>query len=434
MLRGSIIFLVACLFLAPSAWAAEAAATSEKEAESQRVVLYDLQADKELAGLAAQLNDVILLHLGKDPQRTVIGESELSVMLQHEKDKQVVTCEGDDVCLAKISEAVDAERIITGHVGRFGDTYMVNLKISDASKAAVLRGETASAENAGDLQKAVVEALDRLMGGAGSESSRRSSFKMEVAPEGTSAAVLDLKPFDVKPGLAKSLTQLLSLELKKFKGLSVISRDEIKTMLRYESEKQVLQCKDDTSCLVEIGGALGVDFLVSGSIGKLGDTYVLSLKLMDINEAKVVQRVAESFKGAEAHLPQALRFATWALLGKPLNGVGKLKVQANVDEGKFSLNGKPARAFPLKAPLPPLPVGKHRVNLISEGFFPLYQEAYVEPRRTTDLNLAMSALPKPWYKKWWTWTIIGGVATTVAIIALSEQDPTTGSVSLKPAP
>ena len=109
MLRGSIIFLVLCLFLAPSAWAAEADATPEKEAESQRVVLYNLQADKELAGLAAQLNDVILLHLGKSSQRTVIGENELNLMLEHEKDKQVVTCEGDDVCLAKISEAVEAE-------------------------------------------------------------------------------------------------------------------------------------------------------------------------------------------------------------------------------------------------------------------------------------------------------------------------------------
>ena len=74
-----------------------------------------------------------------------------------------------------------------------GKICVAEMKISDASKAAVLRGETASAENTGDLQKAVVEALDRLMGGARSESSRRSSFKMEVAPEGTSAAVLDYR-------------------------------------------------------------------------------------------------------------------------------------------------------------------------------------------------------------------------------------------------
>ena len=45
-------------------------------------------------------------------------------------------------------------------------------------------------------------------------------------------------------------------------------------------------CTSDTSCLVEIGGALGVDYLVSGSVGKLGDAFVIILKLMDVHEAK----------------------------------------------------------------------------------------------------------------------------------------------------
>ena len=45
-------------------------------------------------------------------------------------------------------------------------------------------------------------------------------------------------------------------------------RKDIQDMLALESEKQLLGCSDDTNCLAEIGGALGVSYLVAGNIGK----------------------------------------------------------------------------------------------------------------------------------------------------------------------
>jgi TolB-like protein len=408
--------------------AQEAAADLHDEAERGRVVIYDLKAQEGNEALAAQLTEAVLTHVGKDPALIVIGQSELKTLLEHEKEKEVLSCEGQDVCLAKLSRAASAENVITGHVGRVGGTTIVNVKIADAAKGAVTRGETASSEDTSELEALVLAAIDRLLGREGAV--EEATFEMSMAPEGTRAAVLDLAAHGVKPGLAESLTQLLSMELKRFEGLGVISRDEIQAMLRYESDKQVLQCSDDTSCLVEIGGALGVDYLVSGSVGALGEVFVLNLKLMDIHEAEVVHRVAEPFQGDEAHLPQALRFAAWRLLGRPIEGTGGLKVQANVEEGKLALDGGEAATFPLEVPLSEVVVGKHRVNLTADGFYPLYQEAYVEPARITELNLKLQALPRPWYKKWWPWTIIGGVvaagAITTTVLLLDQPD--SGSV------
>ena len=422
--------LVATLALltAPGVRAEEPAAALHDEAERGRVVVYDLKAQEGNEDLAAQLTEAVLTHLGKDPTLIVIGQSELKALLDHEKEKEVLSCEGQDVCLAKLSRAAEAERVITGHVGSVGGTTIVNVKIADANKGAVTRGETASAEETSELEGLVLSAVDRLLGREGAVEEAR--FEMALASEGARAAVLDLAAHGVKAGLAESLTQLLSMELKRFEGLGVISRDEIQAMLRYESDKQVLQCSDDTSCLVEIGGALGVDYLVSGSVGALGEVFVLNLKLMDIHEAEVVHRVAEPFQGDEAHLPQALRFAAWRLLGRPIDGTGGLKVQANVEEGKLALDGAEPAVFPLEEPLSEVVVGKHRVNLTAEGYYPLYQEAYVEPARITELNLKLQALPRPWYKKWWPWTIIGGVvaagAITTTVLLLDQPD--SGSV------
>ena len=393
-----------------------------------RVVVYNLAAEQGFEALAAQLSDEILVYLSKDPSLQVIGESELKVMVEAAKEKEAVTCQGQEACLAKIGQAAEAEKVITGRVGHVGDTYLVSLKVADAQKAVVEGGETASADDKEGLPAEVRAAVDRLLGRAGAAAAPR--FKMELAG-GSSAAVLDLAGHDVSEGLPANLTQLLSLELKKFEGLSVISRDEIQAMLRYESEKQVVQCKEDTSCLVEIGGALGVDYLVSGSVGRLGDAYVLTLKLMDIGEARVVNRVSETFTGAEANLPQALRFASWHLVGKESAGQGQLALQANVREGSLVVDSGDAQPWPLKTPLSALTVGKHGVNLTADGFYPLYQEAYVEPGRSTDLRLTLKEVPRPWYKQWWPWTIMGTAvaAGTVTTVLLLLKSPSTGTVT-----
>lgn len=394
----------------------------------RRLVVYDLQAAEGLESLAAKLTDELLVHLGRQPGLVVVGQSELKVLLTHERDRAVLMCAAEESCLARISQAAQADKAITGRLGRMGEAYLVTLKLADAARAAVERGEAASTERPEELGERLRQAAGRLLGLGDATAQER--FRMQVAPEGTQVAVIDLAAHDVPPGLAQSLTQLLSLELKKFEGLGVISRDEIRTLLRFEAERQVLQCTDDTACLVEIGGALGVDYLVAGSIGRLGEALVLNLKLMDIGAARVVSRVAESFQGPERELPQALRFAAWALLGRQVEGTGRLTVTANVDEGQLSLDGGEPQEFPLATPLGALAPGKHRLSLTADGYQPLYQETWVEPGRVTEARLSAVALPRPWYRKWWAWTLLATAvaAGATATVLLLPDEPETGSV------
>ncbi len=417
------------LFVAATLLGAAPASETAEEGPT-RLVVYDLAADEDLEPVAASLTDEMLLHLGRATDLRVVGESELKLMVQHEQDKVVMECEGAEACLARISEAVKADKIVTGRVGRIGDALVASLKLADAKRRVVERGESASATTKEALREEVIAALDRLLGRGGV--SEAPSFRMAIAPQGTSAAVLDLAAHGVEPGIAQSLTQLLSLELKRFEGLGVISRDEIQTMLRFESEKQILQCSSDTSCLVEIGGALGVDYLVSGSIGKLGDALVINLKLMDIGKARVVNRASESFQGVESHLPKALRFAAWSLLGRPVDGTGKLALRTNVDEGSASLDGAAPVLLPLEGPFSGLSPGKHGLALTSEDYYPGFLETYVEPGEMAELPLELKPLPLAWYQKWWVWTIVGTVVAggTTAALLLMEGDPATGTVTV----
>ena len=393
------------------------------------LVVYDLRAEQGLEPLAARLSEAILLHLGKLPGLQVMGESELQVLIAHEQDKVVMMCEGQEACLARIGQAARADQVITGHVGRLGETYLVTLKLADASRATVVSGETASADKVEELPAETTRAAARLVGATSADAAPR--FRMQVAPAGTKAAVVDLAAHGVAPGLAQSLTQLLSLELKKFEGLGVISRDEMQTMIRFSADKQALQCSNDTSCLAQIGGALGVDYLISGSVGRLGDQHVLTLKLIDIEAAHVASRVSEAFQGPEQQLPMALRFAAGALLGREAGGEGRLTLQANLERGEVSLDGQPAVPYPFAKPLPPLEVGKHVFTVTGEGYAPKYQEAYIEVDRTTEVIVELTELPRPWYQKWWTWTIAATslAAAVTATILLLPEEPTEGTVT-----
>lgn len=395
------------------------------------VLVFNLEADAATEALAKSLTDEILLTLGKVESIDVSGQSEIALMLDHEKDKQLLLCKDDRSCLARISSALSANKAVLGRVGMLGNLFVVTLKLTDTEQVSVESGESVTAENEAELPALVAAATRRLLGLESAEE-KKSQFKLDIAPEGTRAAVLDLQSQGVPAETVANLTDLLSLELKKFKGLGVVSRSEIESMLQYQTDKLILQCESDTSCLVEIGGALGVDYLVSGGVGKLGASYVLSLKLLDIHTALVSNRVSETFEGDEAELARALRFAARNLLGRAPEGTGSLAIVANVDKGTVTVDGAKPADFPLAEKLLDVQVGKHGIDMGAEGYFRMYKETYVEPGRSTQLRFELNAMPKPWYRQWWVWTVIGTVVAggAVAIIWAATDEPGSGTVNV----
>ena len=101
-------------------------------------------------------------------------------------------------------------------------------------------------------------------------------------------AVLDVEDTSgAQAARAKMLTQVIGGELPKLGGFQVISANEIRSMLGFEKQRQLLGCKED-SCLAELGGALGVDYLVSSQLAKFGSRFRLDLHLLDASRSRVV--------------------------------------------------------------------------------------------------------------------------------------------------
>jgi TolB-like protein len=99
-------------------------------------------------------------------------------------------------------------------------------------------------------------------------------------------AVYDLESDTVDERVAKVVSESLLYELRKLGRTSVISFAEIQQMLNLEAEKAMVGCDSEDSCLSEIADALGADYLLAGTLAKVGKDHVFGLKVIDQRAAK----------------------------------------------------------------------------------------------------------------------------------------------------
>ena len=104
--------------------------------------------------------------------------------------------------------------------------------------------------------------------------------------------------YGVSPQLTRTLTDLLTAELRQRAQLSVTSQDDIVSLLSFERQRQLLNC-GDTGCLSQIGNALGAEDFVNGSLSLIGHAYVLVLRRVDVRQAKVLHEASRQV--AQAH-------------------------------------------------------------------------------------------------------------------------------------
>jgi TolB-like protein len=127
-------------------------------------------------------------------------------------------------------------------------------------------------------------------------------------------AVAGFRATGVDEILVDNLTETFTTEAGKVPGFKVIGQSEIKDLVGYQAQQNMLGC-DDAACMSDLAGALGVDMLIAGSVGKVGDTFVVNVRIIDVKKAETKHRVGANIAGrADALLPY-IRLAAWQLLG-----------------------------------------------------------------------------------------------------------------------
>ncbi|MBF5042161.1 hypothetical protein FGE12_07120 [Aggregicoccus sp. 17bor-14] len=103
-------------------------------------------------------------------------------------------------------------------------------------------------------------------------------------------AVLPLEAGEgVSAPTARAVTEAVVAEVRKRPGTSLLTPDEVQSLLAVERQRAVLGCGDG-ACATQATSALGVDQLLAGSVAHLGQSWLVNLKLLDArNAGQVVQ-------------------------------------------------------------------------------------------------------------------------------------------------
>ncbi|MEW5854266.1 MAG: FlgO family outer membrane protein [Myxococcota bacterium] len=84
--------------------------------------------------------------------------------------------------------------------------------------------------------------------------------------------------------LAENLTASLVDQLRQLGRFQVTALRDVEQALGVEQRRQLAQC-DGPSCIAEVAGALNVDELVHGTLGRIGEEYVLSMTRVRARDA-----------------------------------------------------------------------------------------------------------------------------------------------------
>ncbi|MCB0283889.1 MAG: hypothetical protein KDF60_14985 [Calditrichaeota bacterium] len=118
-----------------------------------------------------------------------------------------------------------------------------------------------------------------------------TSFQIEKIP----IAIIDLDANGISISEVKTLTDRLRNELFYSKKFQVLEREKMEEIL-VEQGFQQSGCTSN-ECLVEAGKLINVKHIIGGSVGKVGQTYTVSLRMIDVEKGKIISIATQDYKG-----------------------------------------------------------------------------------------------------------------------------------------
>jgi hypothetical protein len=154
----------------------------------------------------------------------------------------------------------------------------------------------------------------------------------------------------------------------------------------------------DAGCMAEIGGALGVDWLVSGKVTKLAaaggipETLSVDLTLTNVRKAQREGSVIETAR-SETELVARTGKAAQKLVARILAGrSGRLVVTAAEVGAVVKVDDQVKGTTPLRAAIV-LPAGPHALSVEKQGFVAYQKDVHVEAGRVVEEPVTM--VPSP---------------------------------------
>lgn len=233
---------------------------------------------------------------------------------------------------------------------------------------------------------------------------------------------------------AVSISGFITTEVQRYSKRYVVSEADIRTVLEGEEKRQKCDL-GASSCLVEIGSALGVPEAVSGDLGRLGDFWMLNLRRLNVRKAEVIMRSSRQVEGSINELIKSIPGAVAELFEENLEAMAKpkekgtLSIKTDPSGAGLSLDGKNIGPSPFRKVVA---AGKYKVSASLEKHEDASWAGEVKANETTEVSLELEKIAPPMnaYKLWGHVTFwsglglaaFGGLATAMAGVEGDKYD------------
>lgn len=185
----------------------------------------------------------------------------------------------------------------------------------------------------------------------GTQSTVNAESSAMIAEGKQTVAILDFDGRGISQMEAATLTDRLMSEMVSTNAVIMVERNQMKEIL----EEQGLQQSGCTSaeCAAEVGALLGVQSMISGSFGKLGNTFTIDAKMFSVETGQTTRSVSKTYKGEVDGLLPIIEIVAWELVG--LQAPADLLAKAGVKPPEQVVEKKP------KEPRKPMSKGMKRL-------------------------------------------------------------------------
>jgi hypothetical protein len=205
-----------------------------------------------------------------------------------------------------------------------------------------------------------------------------------------SIAVLGIEATDGAPeSVAALVTDALRQRATSERGMRLVPGRDLVDI------KLIFSCPDEApTCMADAARNLGAGRMIFGSVKRApGDSYVMTLKMLDVGRRQVVAWVAEPLSRAQAS-PGAVRgpvekwFAT--LTGQ--SATGTVRVRGDVPGTAVALDGAPVGVLGTRElVLSNVPAGRREILASKAGYAPVRKEFTVTAGSSVDVNLELAS-------------------------------------------
>ncbi len=205
-------------------------------------------------------------------------------------------------------------------------------------------------------------------------------------------AVLNLDAVGVTQEVALTLSDRLRTELAQTNAFVLVERNQMDKILK-EQGFELSGCTTD-ACAIEAGRLLNVQEICVGSVGKIGNLYTVSLRLINVETGQVIKTVSEDCPcPIEDVLTRSMHNAALKLAGllpaqtTPLTG--KLAIRSQPAQARIFIDGKDYGQTPDTVSLP---AGKHTLILRKNRFESARKIVKILARQTQSVQIILKPL------------------------------------------